>query len=77
MVNILTAICQGKGTDQSIDQLKRLSAAMKAASVCGLGSMAPDPVLTALQFFGEEFEAHVNDRQCTADVCSMGEAQAV
>ena len=72
MLKILTDICEGRGTDQSPAQLKRLSTAMKAASVCGLGSMAPDPVLIALDCFADEFQEHIKNRQCAAGVCFTG-----
>jgi NADH:ubiquinone oxidoreductase subunit F (NADH-binding)/(2Fe-2S) ferredoxin len=73
MLGLLTDICEGRGTDHTLAQLKRLSSAMKAASVCGLGSMAPDPVLTGLECFPQEFAEHVHDRKCSAGICEMGE----
>jgi len=73
MLAILTDICEGRGNDQSLVQLKRLSTVMKAASVCGLGSMAPDPVLTGLECFPREFAEHIRDKKCSAGICEMGE----
>lgn len=73
MVSLLTDICEGRGTDETLALIKRLSSAMKAASVCGLGSMAPDPVLTGLECFSDEFAEHIHDKKCSAGICEMGE----
>ncbi len=69
MLRILTRICEGDGTMEDLATLERLAAAVRSASLCGLGSTAPNPVLTALRYFREEFEAHIRDRECPAGVC--------
>jgi len=69
MLRILTQICEGRGTSGDLDTLERLARTVKSASLCGLGGTAPNPVLTALRYFREEFEAHVRDKKCPAGVC--------
>jgi NADH:ubiquinone oxidoreductase subunit F (NADH-binding)/Pyruvate/2-oxoacid:ferredoxin oxidoreductase delta subunit len=69
MLRILTRICEGKAGSDDLPLLSRLASAVKAASLCGLGSTAPNPVLTALAYFRPEFEAHIRDRKCPAGVC--------
>jgi NADH-quinone oxidoreductase subunit F len=69
LVNILQRICQGKGEMADIAKLEKLAGAIKGASLCGLGQTAPNPVLTALKYFREEFLSHIVDRRCPAAVC--------
>jgi NADH:ubiquinone oxidoreductase subunit F (NADH-binding)/(2Fe-2S) ferredoxin len=69
MSRLLARICEGQGTHADLTLLERLARTMRAASVCGLGSMAPDAVLTNLQHFRGEFDAHIRDRNCAAGVC--------
>lgn len=59
MLDILDKICSGKGTMEDIDKLEELAINMKKASMCGLGKTAPNPVLTTLKYFREEYEEHV------------------
>jgi NADH:ubiquinone oxidoreductase subunit F (NADH-binding)/(2Fe-2S) ferredoxin len=70
MSRILERISQGKGTDRELALLERLARTVRSASVCGLGGMAPNAVLTTLEHFRGEFEAHLRDRRCLAGVCS-------
>ena len=69
MLRILTRICRGQGTGEDLGLLERLARHVKLASLCGLGAVAPDPVLAALQYFREEFETHIRDQKCPAGVC--------
>jgi len=69
MLRILTRICEGSGTADDLAMLERLARTVKSASLCGLGSTAPNPVLTAMRYFPEEFEAHVHQKKCPAGVC--------
>jgi len=69
MLRVLTRICQGDGTMDDLERLERLARTVQSASLCGLGSTAPNPVLTAMRYFREEFEAHVRDKKCPAGVC--------
>jgi NADH:ubiquinone oxidoreductase subunit F (NADH-binding)/ferredoxin len=70
MLDILTRICQGKGKPEDIDTLQRLSAQVKAGSLCGLGQTAPNPVLTTLRYFRDEYEAHIKEGRCPAQACA-------
>jgi ferredoxin len=69
MLEILTGITQGRGTPEDIDQLEELAETVQAASLCGLGKSAPNPVLSTLRYFRDEYEAHVVDKFCPAGVC--------
>ena len=69
LVEILTRITQGKGEEEDIKRLERLSKTIKATSLCGLGQTAPNPVLTTLRYFRDEYEAHIKEKACPALVC--------
>jgi len=66
---ILTRICRGQGTEDDLLLLEELSWTIKETSLCGLGQTAPNPVLTTLRYFRDEYLAHVRDRRCPAKVC--------
>ena len=70
MLEILTRITQGEGRIEDIENLKTLGAQIKDASLCGLGQTAPNPVLTTIKYFGEEYEAHIKDKRCPAASCT-------
>ena len=69
MLRILGRICDGDGTMDDIEQLEQLAGTVRSASLCGLGSTAPNPVLSTMRHFRDEFEAHVKDKKCPAGVC--------
>ncbi len=69
ILEILQDICKGKGKPEDMDLLEELSHSVHGGSVCGLGQTAANPVLTALRYFKDEFEAHINDKCCPAGVC--------
>ena len=69
LVQILERICQGKGELQDIAKLEKLAGAVKGGSLCGLGQTAPNPVLSSLKYFRDEFLAHIKDKRCPAAVC--------
>ena len=69
MLDILQDITQGKGRPTDVDLLVELAEAVKDGSLCGLGKSAPNPVLTTIRYFKEEYEAHINEKQCPAKVC--------
>lgn len=69
MLEILDKITKGKGTLEDIDKLEELCYYIKANSLCGLGQTAPNPVLSTLKFFRDEYVAHVVDKKCPAGVC--------
>jgi NADH-quinone oxidoreductase subunit F len=70
MLEILTRITQGEGVPEDIDKLKTLGARIRESSLCGLGQTAPNPVLTTLKYFPEEYEAHIKDKRCPAASCT-------
>jgi len=69
MYEILDYITRGYGQEGDIDQLEELCKSIKAGSLCGLGQTAPNPVLTTIKYFREEYEAHIRDKTCPAGVC--------
>ena len=66
---ILTDICEGKGKEGNLELLDELSQAIKASSLCALGGTAPNPVLTTIKYFKDEYIAHIVDKRCPAGVC--------
>lgn len=69
MHEILTDITEGEGTLEKLELLKELAPVVKDASLCALGGTAPNPVLTTLRYFYDEYEAHILDKKCPAGVC--------
>jgi len=69
MHQILTRITEGKGREGDIERLEELAAYVKGSSLCMLGGTAPNPVLSTLRYFRDEYEAHIRDRKCPAGVC--------
>jgi len=69
MLDILERICRGEGKPEDIDLLLELGKQIKAGSLCGLGQTAPNPVLTTLRYFRDEYEAHINEKRCPALSC--------
>ena len=69
MLEMLTDICEGRGTLETLDKLEQLAIHVKDSSLCGLGQTAPNPVLSTLKHFRNEYSAHVVDKKCPAKVC--------
>jgi NADH-quinone oxidoreductase subunit F len=69
MSEILEDICAGRGREGDIDLLETMSAAIADGSLCALGGSAPNPVLSTIRYFREEYEAHIRDHRCPAGVC--------
>jgi NADH-quinone oxidoreductase subunit F/NADP-reducing hydrogenase subunit HndC len=69
MLEILEKITEGKGEPADLEKLENLAYTIKSASLCGLGQTAPNPVLSTLQYFRDEYEAHVYDKKCPAGAC--------
>lgn len=69
MLEILTRITQGKGRDDDLDTLLKIAKTVKETSLCGLGQTCPNPVLTTLQYFIDEYKAHIMEKKCPAAVC--------
>jgi len=77
LLDILTKICGGEATLDDLEMLEELGGYVKAASLCGLGQTAPNPFLSTLRYFREEYLAHILDKKCPAGVCKMTPAAAV
>ena len=69
LCNILEKITQGNGEESDIDQIQKIAKAMKMGSLCALGQSAPNPVLSSLRYFPEEYKAHIHDKKCPSGKC--------
>ena len=69
MLEILTDICEGRGKEGDIELLEELGGMMQKFSLCGLGTSAPNPVLSTILYFRDEYEAHIKEKFCPAGVC--------
>ena len=69
MLDILTGICEGRGQIGDLDLLRDLAAVMADGALCALGTSAPNPVLTTLEHFADEYRAHIEEHRCPAKVC--------
>lgn len=69
MHEILVRICDGKGKMEDLDKLERLARDIKVSSLCGLGQTAPNPVMSTLKYFRDEYEMHIKQGRCQAGVC--------
>ncbi len=70
MLEVLSRICEGNGVPEDLALLEELAVQVKDTSLCGLGQTAPNPVLTTLRYFREEYEEHINDKKCRAGKCA-------
>jgi NADH-quinone oxidoreductase subunit F len=69
LLRILDRITKGEGIQGDLEELEKLSAEIKAGSLCNLGKTAPNPVITTLKYFRDEYEAHINEKRCPAGMC--------
>ena len=69
MLEILTDITEGRGRPEQLELLEELGETMSHTCLCALGKTAPNPVLSTLQYFRDEYERHIQDRACPAGVC--------
>lgn len=69
MLEVLNDICEGRGREGDIEHLLELGDSIIKSSICGLGQTAPNPVLSTVQYFRDEYEAHIRDKACPALVC--------
>jgi NADH-quinone oxidoreductase subunit F/NAD(P)H dehydrogenase (quinone)/NADP-reducing hydrogenase subunit HndC len=69
LLEILEKICDGKGVPEDIDELERLSGVIRDSSLCGLGQTGPNPVLSTLRYFRDEYDAHILEKRCPAKRC--------
>ncbi len=71
MHGLLEKICRGDGTEADLAQLEELAELLRSTSLCGLGQGAPNPVVSTLRYFREEYLAHVREGRCPAGVCKI------
>jgi NADH-quinone oxidoreductase subunit F len=69
MLEVLEQITQGKGTEEHLEFLAKMGQSVKDTALCGLGNTGPNPVLTTLKYFSDEYEAHIANKNCPAHVC--------
>jgi NADH-quinone oxidoreductase subunit F len=69
MLEVLQRITEGNGKEGDIELLEELARNVKRASLCGLGQTAPNPVLTTIKYFRDEYEAHIYEKKCPAKKC--------
>ena len=72
LLQILENITSGKGEEGDIERLEKLGELVKAGALCGLGRTAPNPVLTTIRYFRDEYEEHIRNKYCRAKVCNIG-----
>lgn len=77
MLELLTKITNGQGEDGDIEKLENLANTIKASSFCGLGQTAPNPVLSTIKFFRNEYEDHIYNKECTAHYCKSFKKYAI
>ena len=70
MLEMLTAITEGRGEPEDLDKLQKLAKSVKAGALCALGQTAPNPILSTMRYFHDEYEAHIFDKKCPAGVCT-------
>ena len=70
MLEILDRLCEGEGRGDDLEKLEELATYVSRGSLCGLGQTAPNPVLTTLKYFRDEYEAHLNEKRCPAGRCT-------
>jgi NADH:ubiquinone oxidoreductase subunit F (NADH-binding) len=71
MFTLLTRFCEGTGTMEDLELLEDLCSTVKEASLCGLGQTAPNPVLSTLKYFRNEYIEHIVNKRCPAGVCNI------
>ena len=75
MNRILEAITRHEASPREMEQLQELTDLLKSASLCGLGQSAPNPVISTMRYFGEEYKAHVEGHTCPAGVCGRDDEE--
>lgn len=69
LLELLNKITQGQGTMEDLDRIEELASFIKSNSLCGLGQTAPNPVLSTLRYFRDEYVEHIQNKRCPAKVC--------
>jgi TPP-dependent indolepyruvate ferredoxin oxidoreductase alpha subunit len=70
MLKIIDRIAEGKGVEADLEKMKRIAEGMQKASLCALGQTAPNPVMSTMKYFAEEYRQHVQDKKCRAGKCT-------
>jgi len=70
LLKILKSICEGKGTQEDLEKMEDLGEVIKDSALCGLGQTGPNPVLTTIRYFKDEYEKHIKDKKCPAGICT-------
>jgi bidirectional [NiFe] hydrogenase diaphorase subunit len=73
MLGYLEKICNGSAVMEDLEKLRELAEMVQDTSLCGLGFTSPNPTLSTLRYFREEYETHIRDRRCPVGVCVMNE----
>lgn len=71
MLEILEHISNGKGEKGDIEKLEKMGNLIKLTSLCGLGQTAPNPVLSTIRYFRDEYEEHINNKSCPSNICKI------
>jgi NADH:ubiquinone oxidoreductase subunit F (NADH-binding) len=69
MLELMTEISEGRGSSPTLEKLNRISSAMQKASLCGLGQSAPNPIVSTIKYFNEEYREHIENKKCRSGVC--------
>lgn len=69
MYQVLECICDGRGRDGDLEKLSKLAGVIRDTSLCGLGQSAPNPVLSTIRFYEDEYRAHIYEKKCPSHVC--------
>ena len=69
MYQILTDICEGRGEEEQLSLLEDIASAVKDTSLCALGGTSPNPVLSTMRYFRDEYETHIREKKCPAGIC--------
>jgi NADH:ubiquinone oxidoreductase subunit F (NADH-binding) len=75
MHGMLDRISEGEGQPSDLDTLARLGTMIKATALCGLGQTAPNPVVSTMKYFRNEYEKHITDKTCTQGKCACGKPE--
>ena len=77
MYDILRRMTTGEGSEGDLEMLKNLCDLLRETSLCGLGQTAPNPVVSTLKYFAEEYEAHIREHRCPAGHCALEAKEAI
>jgi NADH:ubiquinone oxidoreductase subunit F (NADH-binding) len=76
MVDLIAGLCQGTASDKELEAVPRVADTLLMTSICGLGQVVPSPILSLMEFFKDEIDAHTKSKKCPAGVCRMAAGRA-